>query len=107
MTKAGRPFPLGLGCNPIRPGHPNVHQYDIGLGAGYHRDRLTPVAGLADDLEVIAVSEQRAQATSYQGLIVGQHYPNHVSIAFPRTVLVRIGATEALRSRRSQHLGQD
>jgi hypothetical protein len=41
------------------------------LGASYHGDRLTPVRGLADDVEVIAVSQQRAQATAYQGLIVG------------------------------------
>ena len=42
----------GAGFDAVHPGHPDVHQHDVGRGSRGQLDGGQPVAGLADDREV-------------------------------------------------------
>src|SRR5918996_1239356 len=53
------------------PRHPHVHQHDVRHQLGSALDRLVPVVGLADHLDVGLSPEDHLQASAEQGMIVG------------------------------------
>ena len=67
------------GFQPVQDGHLDVHQRDVRVVLGRQRDRLPPVSGLGDDLDVVFRLEQRADAAADQHLIVGQQDPDQAS----------------------------
>ena len=62
---------------PVEPGHPDVHQHDVGaLGPDERQGRLA-VAGLADDLDPLLAVEQDPEPGPDELLVVGEHDPDH------------------------------
>jgi hypothetical protein len=44
---------------------------------GHYGDGVASVTSLANNLKIIAVTEQGTQPASYQCLVVGEHCPDH------------------------------
>ena len=55
-----------------QPGHLQIHQHDVGLQAAHGFARFVAVGRFADDDELLAVVEQRAQAFAHDAVIVDQ-----------------------------------
>ena len=56
--------------------HANVHQDHVGPVGGGHGHRVRPVAGGADNRDVVAGVEKRCEAGAHDLLIVGDHHPD-------------------------------
>ncbi len=68
---AGRGQQPPRGLDPVQLGHPDVHQHDVGPQLARLVDGLEPVAGLADDLEIVLGVEDHAEAGAHERLVVG------------------------------------
>src|SRR5690554_5315818 len=62
------------GVHPVHDGHKEVHHHHVGLQFLDLGQRLLPVGGLTDDLEVLFQVERQAQAAPDHGVIVDQQY---------------------------------
>ncbi len=56
--------------DPVDVGHANVHQHDVRPQATRLRNRLFPVRGLADHLDVLLSLEDHAEAGADERLVV-------------------------------------
>ena len=65
------------GLDPVHDGHRDVHQDDVGHQVDAERDRLAAVGGLADDLEVPALGEHRAQHPARLVRVIADQYADH------------------------------
>ena len=65
------------GLDPVQVGHADIHQHDVGPQRPGGLDRLTPVAGLANDLEVGLGVEDHAEACADERLVVGDQDADH------------------------------
>ena len=88
------------GLEPVQPGHPDVHEHDVGAGRADERDGLVAVRGLPDDLDVVLGIEQRTQPGPQQRLVVGQHDPDHCGAPGGRGRHARPAAAARGRRRR-------
>jgi hypothetical protein len=70
-----RPDPPGR-LDPVEPGHPQVHQYDVGAMASAQRHRLLTVTGGGDWLDVGRGIEQGHEAFPDHRLVVHDHHPD-------------------------------
>jgi hypothetical protein len=64
----------------VRPGHPHIHQHDVGPGQLDLAHRGLAVGCLADHLEPVQGVEQRAQPAPDHGVVVGQHDAQRVHV---------------------------
>jgi len=65
--------------------HPDVHEHHIGQRLAGHGHCLGPVAGLADDVDVVLFRENHLQATPEQGVIIGDQHPDGIwALSRPR-----------------------
>lgn len=75
----GHPLADGLArLDPTAPGHPHVHEHDIGnrrFGAFY---RGHPVIRLVDDNDVAVEFQDRAQASTEQRVVISDQHPDRV-----------------------------
>ena len=55
---------------PVELGHTDVHQDDRRVEARRLLDRLEPVAGLGDHLDVVLAGEEHAKAGAHHRLVV-------------------------------------
>jgi len=83
----GRP----AGLDPAGLRHPDVHEHDVGQRFAGHGDRLGPVAGLPDQIDVVLLIQDHLQAAPEQGMIVGDQHPD------------RLGASPRVRPLASSH----
>ena len=61
----------------VESGHANVHQEDVGPVPSGELDGRVTVGGLPDELEVIGVVDEGAEAGAYEWLVVGDGDPDH------------------------------
>src|SRR5262249_10136362 len=64
------------GPEAVKTRHLNVHERDVRAVLGGQRDRVLPVDGLGDHLDVVFRLEQRPDAATDQRLVVGQQDPD-------------------------------
>ena len=89
------------------PGRLHVHQHDVGLELRRHPDRVLPVAGLAHDLKLRVLLQNRAHAGAHQIVVVDDHDADHwrgisttTCVPMPASLSNRIvPLTSAARSR--------
>jgi len=65
------------GLDPVKHRHLDVHQRDVRAVLGGQRDRLLPVGGLGDHLDVILRLQQRPDTAADQRLVVSEQDPDH------------------------------
>src|SRR6185437_10103503 len=65
------------GLQAVHPGHPDIHQHHVGALAEGQVDRLGPVGGLADDLEVVGGVNEHVESGADQRLVVGEQDADH------------------------------
>ena len=69
MQLAGR-------LEPVEPGHPDVHQHDVGPQPRRGLEALAAVGGLADDLDVVAAAEHQRQRRPDERVVVDHEHPD-------------------------------
>src|SRR5262249_46573704 len=75
LRAPGRDAPRRL--HAVAVGHAHVHQDHVRLETPGQLDGLGAVLGFAHDREVLARLEDHAEATTDQGLVVGEQHPDH------------------------------
>ena len=65
------------GRDAVAARHAQIHQHDVGTKALDERDRLFPVGGSAEHLDVREQAEQRGEALAHDSLVVGEHDGRH------------------------------
>ncbi len=70
---------LPRGLEPVHPGHPDVHQHDVGDELHGAAEGGLAVVGLAHHLDVRLGVEQRPKARPDQRLVVGEQDPDHAA----------------------------
>ena len=78
--------------HPVAPGHPQIHQYDVGLHRPGDRDRLVGRASLADHLDVRLGVQDARQSGADHRVVVDELNPDHASTSV-RTVVPCPGCT--------------
>ena len=66
---------------PRAPGHPDVHQDDVGHELRRLLDGLGAVGGLADDLDVVLLLEDHLQPPAEQRVVVDDHHAQSLGTA--------------------------
>ena len=61
---------------PVKSGHVQVEQQDVGAGGGDDVERLPAFSGFADDLDVRLLAEQVAQPVPDDAVVVGDDHPD-------------------------------
>ena len=77
-----RPVDVGMAApdasddlDPVQPGHPEVHQYDVGPVFGDQRERFVAIRCQSDELQVFHELEQDGEALANEALIVDEQHP--------------------------------
>ena len=84
---------VARGLEPVELGHPDVHQHEVRRELARALQRLAPVGGLADHLEVGLRVEDHPQAAAHERLIVGDQDPDGLAHACIRSAsIARAGA---------------
>jgi len=65
------------GLEAVEHRHRDVHERDVRAVLGGQRERVLPVGGLGDHLDVVFRLEQRPDPAADQRLVVGQQNPDH------------------------------
>ena len=63
----------------VDPGHPDVHQDDVGAQPAAQLDRLAAVGRLADDRDVVLALRIMPEAGPDERLVVGEQDADHAS----------------------------
>ena len=74
---AGRRGDAPGGLDPVQPGHPDVHQHDVGAGRPGEVDGLATVGGLAHHGEVVLGAEDHPEPRPHELLVVGEEDRGH------------------------------
>ena len=64
----------------VHVGHRQIHHDHVGLEALGHHDRFATGLRFTDDLDVLRDTEHRLEPGANDGVVVGEHYADHVSI---------------------------
>ena len=73
-TGTPAPFPqLPDGCESIAAGHPEVHQYEVGIVLGHDGQGLGAAPGLSDHIYVFLQGEDPGEAVPDDWVIVHHH----------------------------------
>ena len=67
-----------LGClDAVHLGHRQIHQHDVRLQLGHEVERLQPVGGHADQLDVVGGGQQLLEAIAHDDVVVDHRKPDH------------------------------
>ena len=64
-----------MACSPVRRRHRDVEDREVDVACSRPLDRLRPILGLGDDLDVGLGVEHGAQAAAHNGVVVSQQNP--------------------------------
>jgi hypothetical protein len=85
--------------DPIEAGHADVHQHHVRAEPPTLGDRVRPVVGLADHLEVVLGIEDQSEPRTHQGLVVDDDHPYEAAVRPDRLV----GPSRLLGGHRAAH----
>lgn len=64
------------GLEAVELRHADIHHDDVGVKTRRLVDRLQPVAGFSDDVDVLLAREEHAEAGPNHRLVVGDEHPD-------------------------------
>ena len=78
-------FDLARGLQTVEPGHPDIHEHDIGMKFMGKVYGPVPIFGFTDDDDVGVIGQKCTNAVPQDGMIISQQYSYsvHYRVLFP------------------------